>query len=336
VTPAEPAGVGTSAPVPPLARRPAADAAAERDLAGRRIAEFAVIVVAAIWAANFIVVKVATTVFPPIGFSFLRFSLAAVLLLVLLRVLEGGIRLPSRELCRIAILGGVGFALYQMLWTPALGAIPAGDSALLIAATPVIAVVIAGLIGTDRLTPLKLGGALVSFAGVGFVVAAGSGLEFGGQLGGQLLTLGAAACWAVYTAFAVTILRTNTPLRTTAWAVTAGSIGMAPIGLAQLAQLDWATVPAEAWAGFLFSALLPAGLTNVVIFAAVRRLGPARVTIYQFLVPAFAVLMGALFLAEPIRPGQLLGGAIIVFGIVLARREAFWRLRPERILARPG
>ena len=90
------------------------------------------------WAGNFIVVKGAIGILPPIGFTFLRYCVAAVTLLVLLRWREGAIRLPHGDIIRIGLLGIVGFGCYQILWPVALQSIPAGDSALLIAATPVI------------------------------------------------------------------------------------------------------------------------------------------------------------------------------------------------------
>jgi drug/metabolite transporter (DMT)-like permease len=57
----------------------------------------------------------------------------------------------------------------------------------------------------------------------------------------------------------------------------------------------------------------------VVMFEAVKVLGPARTVLFQFLVPAFAVLFAALFLGEEIVPGQLAGGAVIVLGILVSR-----------------
>ena len=56
------------------------------------------------------------------------------------------------------------------------------------------------------------------------------------------------------------------------------------------------------------------------MFHGVKLLGPTRVTALQFLVPALAVVMAAIFLGEPIRPIQVVGGAIILAGVALLRR----------------
>ena len=281
------------------------------------------------WAANFIVVKAAIQDIPPVTFAFLRFSIAAVVLLVALRAREGSARPPTGDALAIMGLGAIGFGIYQVIWSTALQSIPAGDSALIIAATPVLTAMLAVVAGSDVLTRLKLTGGLVSFLGVGIVVAAGPGLALGlgggaasgAVLVGDLLTLGAALCWSVYTAFGAPHLRRHSPLRTTAWAMVGGCLVLAGPGLWEAASADWGHVSASAWGGLLYSAILPAGFANVLVFHAIRLLGPTRITAYQFLVPFIAVILGALFLQEPIRAAQIAGGAVIVGGVALARAQ---------------
>ena len=53
------------------------------------------------WAGNFIVVKGAIGILPPIGFTFLRYSIATITLLILLRWREGAIRLPRGDVVPI-------------------------------------------------------------------------------------------------------------------------------------------------------------------------------------------------------------------------------------------
>jgi drug/metabolite transporter (DMT)-like permease len=273
------------------------------------------------WAANFIVVKAANEQIPPVTFAFLRFGIAAATLLLALRWREGSLRLPRRDLLPVLGLGALGFGLYQILWSTALQDIPAGDSALLVAATPVLTALLAVYSGADVLTRTKLLGSLVSFAGVAVIVASGPGLSFSASIVGDLLTLVAALCWSIYTAFGATVLRRHSPLRTTAWAMVGGSMVLAVPGLLQAVGVDWLAVDERAWGGLVFSALIPAGVANVVVFSAIRLLGPTRIAAYQFLVPFIAVILGAAFLAEPVRVEQLLGGVVIVLGVAITRSD---------------
>ncbi len=288
----------------------------------RRLAELGLLGIVVCWAGNFVVIKAAIADLPPIALSFIRFGLAGLVLLVLLRWREGSVGLPRRDAVGLAVLGAIGFGLYQVLWATALQWTAAGDSALLIAATPIITALLAVAVGTDVLTREKAVGAVVSFAGVGAVVWSGGSGGAGavqGTLVGSLMTLGAAACWAVYVSFGAALLRRHSPLRATTWAVLFGSLAMAPLALWELAGWDPGRLEPGIPFALAYSSLLAVAAANVVNFRAIQLLGPTRVTAYQFLVPAFAVLIAAIFLAEPIRLGQLVGGLVIVLGILVAR-----------------
>lgn len=305
MTPADrPAGVGLSA--------------------DRRVVEAGVVAIMAVWAANFVAVKGAIELVPPVAFTFVRYALASAALLVLLRWSEGAVRLPRPDSWRMLVLGGLGFGVYQILWTVGLQTIPAGDSALLIAATPVFTAVIAVLIGTDTLPPRKAIGVALSFLGVVLVVAAGVGIELTGSPVGFALTLLAALCWATYTAFGARFLRRHSPLVLTTWATIGGTLVLATIGVPQLlapgaisAATSEDVVPLVL--AVAYSGILAAAIANIVVFHGVQMLGPTRVTTIQALVPAMAVVFAFLFLGEPIHLGQVIGGAIIVGGVALTR-----------------
>ena len=287
--------------------------------AERRLAEFGVLCVMVLWAGNFIVVKSAVGVLPPVGFTFLRFTLVSATLFLLLRWREGSVGLPRRDRLAIMGFGALGFGVYQILWTTGLQTVPAGDSALIIAATPVLVALIAVVAGTDVLTPVQLAGVLVSFAGVAVVIASGQGLTLGGEIGGEAMTLLAALLWSIYTAYATPYVRRYSPLRATAWSALAGTLVLAPIGLFQLSGVDTATLEPAVLAAILYSGMLSSGVSNVVVMNGVKVVGPTRTAALQFLVPALAVILAAVFLNEAIRVGQIVGGVVIVCGVLLTR-----------------
>src|SRR5712671_4421716 len=293
-----PAGVGVSGPAP-AARSSVQSGVRGPSAADRRLAEIGVLAVMVLWAANFIVVKSAVAQLPPVGFTFLRFTLASVTLFVLLRWREGSVGLPRGDLVAILGLGAIGFGAYQILWTTGLASVPAGDSALLIAATPVLVALLSVVARSDVLTPLKLLGVIVSFVGVVVVVASGAGVTLGGSILGEAITLAGAACWAIYTSFGAPFVRRHSPLRATAWATVAGTVVLAPLGLLQLASLDRIPLGFDVVGAILYSGLLAAGVSNVIVLNGVKVVGPTRTAALQFLVPALAVLLAFLFLQEP-------------------------------------
>jgi drug/metabolite transporter (DMT)-like permease len=271
------------------------------------------------WAANFVIVKGVIDAVPPIGFAFVRFLLAGLVLLAILRWREGSVRVPRAAVLPVALLGGLGFGVYQVLWATGLTVTTAGTSALIIGTTPIWTALVAVAMRTERAHLARFLGAAVGFAGVALVVAA-RGLDLGGTGLGGVLTLGAAICWGTYLAMSAPLLATLSPLRLTAWAILAGTVVMALPAIPQLAAAGTGWLDATALAALLYSGILAGGLANVVIFTAIGFVGPSRVANYQLLVPAFTVVLAAIVLGEAILVGQVVGGAVIVIGILIARR----------------
>ncbi len=317
VSPRRGATRGSSAARGPVSyRRPAASA---RE---RRLAEAGVLATVAIWSANFVVVKAAVTVLGPLTFTSARYIVAAVTLFLLVRLRSSAPRPSTRTALTLICLGMLGFGAYQVLFSIGITKITAGDSALIIAVSPVLTALLAGAVGMDRLTPPKLAGALVAFAGVAVVVVAGHEVSLGSSLVGDLLTLGSAVLWAVYTIAGTRMLRSVDPLQATAWAVLGGMLFLLPFGAFEVLTSPAPSVSVAAVAGVLFSGAFAAGIANVFVFNAIRLLGPTRVTVSQFLVPAGAVLLGVALLGEPLGVAQVAGGGIIVVGVWLTRRSA--------------
>jgi len=272
-----------------------------------------------VWAANFVIVKSAIASAPPIGFAFVRFLLAGLVLLAILRWREGSIHLPRAAIVPVALLGGLGFGLYQVLWSTGLTVTTAGTSALIVATTPIWTALVAVAARTEIAHRARFLGAAVGFAGVALVIA-GRGLDLAAAGLGDLLTLGAAICWGSYLALSAPLLAMLSPLRLTAWAILAGTVVMAGPGTVQLAAAGTAWVDPAAVAAIAYSGIVAGGLANVVIFRAIALVGPSRIANLQLLVPALTVLLAAVALGEPILAGQVVGGAVIVAGILIARR----------------
>ena len=85
--------------------------------------------------------------------------------------------------------------------------------------------------------------------------------------------------------------------------------------------------------GVAYSGALAAGIATIFVMHAIRLLGPTRVTAFQFLTPAGAVILGAIVLSEPVGLYQLVGGVVIVLGVALTRRPS---VVPARLRSRAG
>ena len=288
----------------------------------RQLAELGILTTVLIWSANFVIVKATISGVGPLTFTGARYLVASLTLLAILWWREGSIRPPAGYGRALLALGVVGFGCYQILWTTGLTMISAGDSALLLAASPVITALLAAAVGMDRLTAPKLAGALLAFAGVFVVIGGSQALSLGSSLLGDALTLGAAVVWAVYSVGASKVVRRIDPLRATTWTVIAGAALLVPLGVAESVALPPVDITPAVVGAVLYSGILAAGVANVFVLIAIRYVGPTRTTAMQLLLPPGAVVLGAIFLAEPIGLPQVVGGAVIVLGVWLTRRSS--------------
>ena len=81
------------------------------------------------------------------------------------------------------------------------------------------------------------------------------------------------------------MLRQVDPLQATAWAVLGGTLFLLPFGAREIATSPPPDVTPAAVLGILYSGAFAAAVANVLVFNAIRLVGPSRVTVSQFLVP---------------------------------------------------
>ncbi|MBW3535196.1 MAG: DMT family transporter [Gemmatimonadetes bacterium] len=290
---------------------------------GTRGADLGLLALAVIWGTNFSVIKVALEEIAPLAFNALRFPLASLALLVLLR-LRGPLRLPQRrDLPRVVVLGLVGNVLYQVLFIYGVDATTAGNASLLLATTPAWTILLSVGLGHEHPARRVWVGILATLAGMVLVVAGGEGVRLGGaSLVGDVLMAAAAMGWSVYTVGARDLIHRYGALAVTAWTLWVGTVGVVLLGIPSLAELAPGRISAIAWMGVAYSGVLSISLAYLIWYNGVRRLGNARTSVYSNLVPVVALGVAWIWLGEIPTGLQLAGAAVVLGGITLARLPA--------------
>ena len=274
------------------------------------------------WGGNFTASKIALAEIPPLPFTAIRFAIGSVLLGLLILKREGRLHLPRGNFGRLLALGLIGNTLYQLLFIHGLALTSATSSALILASMPTVVTVGAGLMGMETVSPRGVLGLVVASAGVLLVVVARGGSLGGGHLG-DVLMLGAVVCWAVYTLGLRQMGGIGLPpLDLTAWCMILGTPGLVALGVPGLMVLPWADVSMAAWAALGYATLLSLVAAYVLWSLAVQALGASRTALVSLLTPFVATTIATIMLKE--RPGlvHLVGGALIVSGVLLARTAA--------------
>jgi len=289
------------------------------------------VLLSAIWGASFLFMRFAVVEFGALPSAAVRVAIASAFLLPLLawRGQLPQLRQHWKSVFAIGLLNsGIPFALFAF----ALLSITTGLSAILNATVPLFGALVAWLWLKDRPTGTRMLGLAIGFAGVALL--AWDKATFRADAGGiapgwaVLACLVATICYAFAASATKRYLSGLPPLL-----LATGSQTGAMLGLALPALWLWpAQTPGpQAWLGVTIAGVFCTGIAYILYFRLIERAGPARALAVTFMVPAFAVLYGAVFLGEAVTPWMLLCGLVIVFGTALStgllRIPAAWRVQ---------
>lgn len=275
------------------------------------------LVLAAIWGASFLFMRLAAPEFGAIALSAVRVVLATLALLPVLLLRGQGAEL-RRHWRAIAVVGIVGSALPFLAYSHAALSITAGLSSIFNATTPLWGALIAWLWLGDRPSRARGLGLMLGFAGVAWLAGDKAGLRPGSSTAAATAVLAcvtATACYGYVANFTKRALTGVAPL-----AVAAGSQAAAALALAAPAAWTWPTQSPgpTAWLAAIALGLLCTGAAYLLYFRLIAHIGPARAVSVTFLIPLFAVVWGGLFLGETVTPVMAGACAVIVAGTALA------------------
>ena len=212
----------------------------------------------------------------------------------------------------LVVLGAINNALPFWLLGFAETRLDSGLTAVIQAAAPIFTVLLAVRIdASQRVTGSRLVGVCVGFLGVALLV----GLQTGGDLLGAFAVIGTALCYAASALYAGRTVRSFPPLQVSIGQLAAGALVIAPFALAQLPAEP---PPAGAIAAVVTLGVFGSGIAYLLYFALIASAGASRAILVTYLVPAFALAYGAIFLDEPLTVTALAGLALILSGTALA------------------
>lgn len=267
------------------------------------------------WSATFLFLRVGLREIPPLTFASWRMAIA---LAVLGPLAIGSLRrasLGAVEVSRLVVTGlillGVNYAL--LYWGAQF--IPSGLTAILQAATPVFALGLGWLLGSERITAAKLAGLAAGIAGVVTIFGAEARVSSGMALARSAAVLGGAFCVAFAYVAVKTYSKQQPPL-----VVMAVQLGAAvvPMAIAAVA-VEGAPRPAEwtaaSWTAMLYLALVGSGVAFWANYWLLQRIDASSLLMMGIAEVPIAVLLGVVFLSERLPPLTLAGAALILAGV---------------------
>lgn len=282
--------------------------------------EVSLVLAALFWGGNYAVTKYSADFLPPLLLVTLRFALGGLLLLGVIRLFEPASRLKRGDVLPMLGLGCFGIAAAQTSFTYGVSMTTAANTGLVFATAPVWGMILGYAMGLEHPGWRGILGVVLSILGVGIVVRGGLGAE-GTSLTGDLLILLAAVCVGAYTVFSMPLLERHSPLAVAAYPTLFGAPVVLVLSLPGLPGVDWGNVGLGVWIAVGYSVVFATAFAFAAWQRGISRIGANRVLVYQYLITLAGVASGIVFLGESLGVEEVIGGAVILLGVYLARRR---------------
>jgi len=281
------------------------------------------IVLAMIWSASFVLIRVLVPAIGPAWVAAGRLLIAGAALVLGLAALRVHADVTAHWRAYLFV-GVVNSSAPFLLWGYAAVHLPASYLVILNATTPLFGAVVAALVLGDRLHAIKLVGLSAGIVGVALVTRAVPTTADASFAWALLAGLAAALCYALSAVWLKRNGRGLAPMGIAAWSQLFGGLVLLPFALPSHVA---GPIGTNQVVDLLLLALVCSGIAYILYYRLVRDIGPTRALTVTFLMPAFGMVWGAWLLDERITAGMIVGAALIVAGTAAV-------LRPARVPAR--
>jgi O-acetylserine/cysteine efflux transporter len=268
-----------------------------------------------VWGTNFVIIRLGLNALPPLLFASLRFTFVLLPMVFLLPR-------PKVPLSNLAIYGvAIGLGQFGLLFIAMNGMISPGLASLVVQMQVFFTIALSMLRSGERLKPYQLGAFALAIAGMGVIVAHNGR---GSTITGLVLTIGAAASWALANQCSKEAGKVNT----LAYVVWASLFSLPPLYLLSLWREGWPAIVAglghatlATWAVILWQSVGNTMFGYGVWAWLLARHPAATVSPLTLLVPVFGLGASALLLGEPLESWKIFAGLLVMGGLAL---NLFW------------
>ncbi|HET6596184.1 MAG TPA: EamA family transporter [Anaerolineales bacterium] len=275
---------------------------------------------AAIWGGMYVVSKVVLEIIPPFALVSLRLILGIATLAIVL-LLRGFPSVSRPQLWRVIGVGFVGYGISLSLQFLGTRLSTAANGSLVTSATPAFVLLFAWLLLKERITPRRLLALVLATLGVVAVIDPRSAPLKPGLFLGNLLLLGAAVTWALYSVLVRKVTQNIDVLTFSMIAFFGGLPVTVPASAWEAGRTEIGEITIGVIGGILFLGVISTALAMVLWNTAFAFVDASLASLTFFAQPVVGTCLGWLFLGEQITPLFLLGGLLIGLGLVISTRE---------------
>lgn len=273
-----------------------------------------------IWSTVFPLSKLVLGLIPPTSLAALRFVIGSICLLAYAAYAFDWHEVRASLIRRFKtylLLGFVGIFMNNFLQNLGLNLSTASSTSLLGTTDPIFAVLLSAMFLGERLTTSKIAGLVAAFSGVYLVTTNGQWISDWGQSSGNLLVIGAAMSYSVYTIMSKQVLHHEEPPIVVAWTTSVGAILLALVSLVVDRGVAWGHLALTHKLVAAYLSIIPTSVSVVAYFYLLQRIEASQAAVTLFLIPVFSIAWSILLLQETVTWAMLGGGALIIAGVWL-------------------
>ncbi|WP_447922574.1 DMT family transporter [Achromobacter aegrifaciens] len=279
--------------------------------------------VMATWGLNIVSIKYLTLHMDVQALAAVRIVIAFITVTLIIKARRGRIpKLGRAELVWVGLAGFLVVYAHQVALVSGLRFSSAANGTLIMATSPLLSALLAAIFYREKLTLVRISGALLGLLGVGMVVA-GSGVQFGLTGWGDAIVFVAVLVFVCGGLVIQRMSRSMDPLGMLWYMYLAGGLmlvvhaALTPASYqAGTWQMAW-----WPWLVLMFSAVIASGVSNIVWNAGIARLGISRAALFVNWLPIFGLLFASLFLDEHVTLTHVAGLACVLAGTWLGLRR---------------
>jgi len=275
------------------------------------------VLLAAIWGGSFIFMRVLAPVLGPVITADLRVLIAGITLIVYFKIIKFDVQWKLNWV-HYLIIGLINSGIPFLLYSFAALHIPASYSVILNSTSPLFGAIFSAIWLSDKLTLKKIIGLLLGAIGVAFVSNVGSattGAFFGLSI---IACLTAAICYGLAGVYIKKFAKTAKPM---------GIAGASQLlaGVAILPFVFFSPLRGEITTSVVFNilglALICSAVAYLIYYKLIADVGVTKALTVTFLMPAFGVLWGVIFLSEVVTMPIIVGCALIIAGTIVVVKK---------------
>ena len=285
-----------------------------------------------LWGSSYLWIKIGLGSLPPLTLIAGRLILGGLFLALVVALARQELPRRPMQYAHLLVMSVINIVIPFILITVGEQTIDSAMAAILNATVPLAVIVIAPLFLPDeRITPARVGGLALGFAGVILLVAPDLVNLGDSDMTGELMMLGSSLSYAVGNVYARRNVHGMRPMIPALFQVTFAAVIIVALALVIDEPIGNVNPTPEAIVAVVWLGLLGSGVAYLCYFTLLQRWGATRTSTVAYLLPVWGIVLGAIVLDDPITVNRIAGTALVIAGIAMVNSgPAFRRLLDRR------